>query len=83
MQIAQALHICRYAARRISFFEKAFAQAAALIDGGVRRAPFANKAKAAINRDVVLIAEDRDRQIDRRCRTILARLGLGEFHCLS
>jgi len=48
---------------------------------GVRRAPFANEAETAIERDVVLIAEDRNRQIDGRRRSILARLGLGVFDC--
>ena len=65
-------------ARRIGFVEQPFAQATAFIGGGIRRAPFANKAEAAINRDVVLIAKDRYRQIDR-WRAILARLGLGEL----
>src|SRR5580692_9551659 len=65
------------AARRVGLVEKSIAQTAALIGGGVRRAPFANEAETAIERDVVLIAEDRNRQIDGRRRSILARLGLG------
>src|ERR1700747_3674690 len=67
------------AARRVGLVEKSTAQTAALIGGGVRRAPFANEAETAIERDVVLIAKDRNRQIDGRRRSILARLGLGVF----
>src|ERR1700737_3451725 len=69
------------AARRVGLVEKSIAQTAALIGGGVRRAPFANEAETAIERDVVLIAEDRNRQIDGGRRSILARLGLGGFCC--
>src|ERR1700732_288374 len=69
------------AARRVGLVEKSIAQTAALIGSGVRRAPFANEAETAIERDVVLIAGDRNRQIDRRRRAILARLGLGVFDC--
>src|SRR5438132_8734118 len=69
------------AARRVGLVEKSIAQTAALIGSGVCRAPFANEAETAIERDVVLIAEDRNRQIDRRRRSILARLGLGVFDC--
>src|SRR6202035_5287039 len=67
------------AARRVGLVEKSIAQTAALIGSGVRRAPFANEAETAIERDVVLIAEHRNRQIDGRRRSILARLGLGVF----
>ena len=67
------------AARRVGLVEKSIAQTAALIGCGVRRAPFANEAETAIERDVVLIAEDRNRQIDGRRRSTLARLGLGVF----
>jgi len=52
------------AARRVGLVEKSIAQTAALIGGGVRRAPLPDEAKAAIDRDVILIAKDRDRQID-------------------
>src|SRR6202047_886677 len=69
------------AARRVCLVEKSMAQTAALIGCGVRRAPFANEAETAIERDVVLIAEDRNRQIDGRRRSILAWLGLGVFDC--
>src|SRR6202171_1497812 len=69
------------AARRVGLVEKSIAQTAALRGCGVRRAPFANEAETAIERDVVLIAEDRNRQIDGRRRSILARLGLGVFDC--
>src|SRR4030088_569233 len=64
------------AARRVGLVEKSIAQTAALIGCGVRRAPFANEAKTAIE-----LAEDRNRQIDGRRRSILARLGLGVFDC--
>src|ERR1700731_3914124 len=71
------------AARRVGLVEKSIAQTAALIGSGVRRAPFAapfaNEAETAIERDVVRIAEDRNRQSDGRRRSILARLGLGVF----
>src|ERR1700693_6320279 len=73
--------VCPDAARRVGLVEKSIAQTAALIGCGVRRAPFANEAETAIERDVVLIAEDRNRQIDGRRRSILARLGLGVFDC--
>src|SRR2546425_3924704 len=69
------------AARRVGLVEKSIAQTAGLIGSGVRRAPFANEAETAIERDVVRIAEDRNRQIDGRRRSILARLGLGGFDC--
>src|SRR5438445_6784813 len=69
------------AARRVGLVEKSIAQTAGLIGSGVRRAPFANEAETAIERDVVLIAEHRNRQIDGRRRAILARLGLGVFDC--
>src|ERR1700719_1134077 len=69
------------AARRVGLVEKSIAQMAALKGGGVRRAPFANEAETAIERDVVLIAEHRNRQVDGRRRSILARLGLGVFDC--
>src|SRR3989440_12976679 len=39
------------------------------------------KPKPRSKRDVVLIAEDRNRQIDGRRRANLARLGLGVFDC--
>src|SRR3984893_7596839 len=68
------------AARPGGLGERSIAQTAAL-GGGVLRAPFANEAETAIERDVVPIAEDRNRQIDRRRRAILARLGLGVFDC--
>src|ERR1700730_4543199 len=67
------------AARRVGLAEKSIAQTAALIGSGVRRAPFANEAETAIERDVVRIAEHRNRQVDGRRRSILARLGLGVF----
>jgi hypothetical protein len=36
--------------RRVGLVEKSLAQAMTLIGGGIRRAPFANEAEAAINR---------------------------------
>src|ERR1700731_630641 len=71
------------AARRVGLVEKSIAQTAALIGSGVRRAPFANEAETAIERDVGPIAEHRNRRIDGRRRSILARLGLGVFDCAS
>src|SRR4029077_15388919 len=61
--------------RVVPFFdEKEVKLSRVLIDrgiaGGVRRAPFANEAETAIERDVVLIAEDRNRQIDGRRRSL-------------
>src|SRR5256885_5864649 len=41
------------AARRVGLVEKSIAQTAALIGSGVCRAPFANEAETAIERDVV------------------------------
>src|ERR1700716_4238742 len=63
------------AARRVGLVEKSIAQTAALIGCGVRRAPFANEAETAIERDVVLIAEDRNRQIvPARSRAVIFAL---------
>jgi len=67
-------------ARRVGLVEKPLAQARALVGGGIRRAPAADEAKLAIDRDVILISLDRNRQVDRRRRAILSRLGLGELH---
>src|SRR3974390_3873704 len=47
-------------ARRIGLVEQAFAQTAALVGSGVWRCPFADEAKAAIHRAMVLIAEQRN-----------------------
>ena len=66
-------------ARRVGLVEKPFAQTRALVGGGVRRAPAADEAKLAIDRNVILISEDRNRQIDRRRRAIFSRLGFGEL----
>jgi hypothetical protein len=44
-------------ARSIGFVEQPFAQATAFIGGGIRRAPFANKAEAAIKRAVTVARE--------------------------
>jgi hypothetical protein len=53
-----------HAARGVGLVEQPFAQKPAFIGGGIRRTPFANEAKAAIDRDVVLIPKERDRQIN-------------------
>src|SRR5689334_15623918 len=45
----------------------------------IRGQPSADEAETAIDRDVVAIAENRDRQIDRRRHADFARLGLGEL----
>ncbi len=64
--------------RVVPFFdEKEVKLSRVLIDRGigcgVRRAPFADEAETAIERDVVLIAEDRNRQIDGRRRSLTIR----------
>src|SRR5436853_7894090 len=69
------------AARRVGLVEKSIAQTAALIGSGACRAPFADDAETAIERDVVLLSEHRNRPLDRRRRSILLRLGLGGFGC--
>ena len=53
------------AARRVGLVEQPLAQAAALVGGGIGRAPFADEAETAIDRDIVLISGDRNRQINR------------------
>jgi hypothetical protein len=42
--------------------------------GGVRGCPLSDQAEAAIDRDVVLVAERRDSEVDRRQAAVLARL---------
>jgi hypothetical protein len=64
----------------LGFLRWTFAQAHALVSGGVSRRPLADEAEATVDRDVVLIAEDRNGQIDRRGRAVLFRFGLGELH---
>ena len=53
-------------ARRVGLVEQVFAQARTFLGSGVRRHPFADDPEAAIDRDVVLIAEGRDGDVDRR-----------------
>ncbi len=48
--------------------------------GGVRRRPLADQAEAAVDRDVVLVAERRDGEIDCREAAVLSWLGLRVFH---
>lgn len=42
--------------------------------------PLADEAEATVDRDVVLIAEDRSGQIDRRGRAVPFRFSLGELY---
>ena len=53
------------ATRRIDLIEQSFTQPGALVGGRIGCRPFANEAEAAVDRDMVLIPEDRDRQIER------------------
>ena len=76
------------AARRVGLVEKSIAQTAALIGGGVRRAPFANEAETAIERcgSDSRTPESPDRQaasIHPRaaCSRGLALVYLGVFDC--
>src|SRR6516164_10575277 len=68
------------AARCVGLIEQALSQTRALIGGGVGRRPFADEAEAAVDRNVVLIAEHRDREIAGRRRAVLLRFGLGKLH---
>ncbi len=47
---------------------------------GVRGYPCADEAEAPIDRDTVLIAEGRDRNVDRRLRSVGPLLRLAELH---
>src|SRR4029077_16975129 len=49
-----------------------------VVTGRVGGNPAADQAMSAVDADVVLVAEGRDREIDTGC-TICARLGLGVF----
>jgi len=51
-----------------------------IVRGRVRGCPVADQAEAAIDRDVIFVAERRDRQVDRRQAAVLARRGLGVFN---
>src|SRR6516164_10883071 len=66
-------------ARRIALVEQALAQTTALIGSRICGRPSADEAETAIDRDMGLIAKERDCQIDWRRRAILARFGLAEF----
>ena len=66
-------------ARRIALVEQALAQTTALIGSRICGRPSADEAETAIDRNMVLIAKERDCQIDWRCRAILARFGLAQF----
>src|SRR5690349_16479898 len=49
------------------------------MDGRVRSQPFANEAKAPVDRDVVAVAEYRNCQIEPRCGAVLPWFGLAEL----
>ena len=66
-------------ARRVCPVQNVFEPRPAPVRCGVRRRPVADQAEAPIDRDVVLVAERRDREVDRRHYPILARLRLGVF----
>jgi hypothetical protein len=66
--------------RRIGLFEQALAQARALVSRGVGRRPLADEAEAPVDRNVVLIAESRYGDVDRRLRSIQTLLRLAELH---
>ncbi len=55
-----------HSARRIAAVEQALAQTTALIGGRICGRPSADEAETAIDRDMVLIAKQRDYQIDWR-----------------
>ena len=67
-------------ARRVGLVEQALAQPRAVIGGGVGRLPFADQAEAAVDRDMVLVAEGRDGDVDRRRGAVRPLLRLGELH---
>ena len=52
-----------------------------LIGRGIRHEPAPAQPMLAVDRDMVLIAERWDRDVDRRQRAIRLGLGLGELHC--
>ncbi len=54
--------------------------AARLRSGGVGRRPFADEAEAFVDRDMVLIAENRDGDVDRRLCSVRPFLRLAELH---
>jgi hypothetical protein len=52
-------------ARRVRSVQNVF-EPGSIVRGGVRRRPVADQAEAPIDRDMVLVAEGRDREVDRR-----------------
>ena len=62
----------------VGLVEQAFADMRPVIGGGIGRIPPADQPEAAIDRDVILIAEGRDGDIDVR-RAVLLRFGLAEL----
>src|ERR1700730_2634289 len=72
--------ICPHGTCRIGLVEQPLAQLAAFVSSRVGRRPFADEAETAIDRDVILIAEDRDCKIDGWRGTVCGRLSLGELH---
>ena len=66
-------------ARRVGLVEQPLAQPRALVGRGVGRVPAPDQPMLAIDRDMVLVAEGRDGDVDRRNRPVGPRLGLAEF----
>src|SRR5947209_4546124 len=66
-------------ARGVGLVEQPFTQPRALISRSVGCVPAPDQPMLAIDRDVVLVAECRDGDVDRRNRPVRARLGLAEL----
>ncbi len=62
---------------RVGLVEQSFAQPRALVRRRVGRQPFADQAMGAIDRHMVLIAEGRNGDADRRLGSVFAGLRLG------
>ena len=60
--------------------EQALAQPCSLISRSIGDLPPPDQAEAAVDGDVVLVAEARNGDIHRRLAAVGARLGLGELH---
>lgn len=64
---------------RVGGIEQALAQPRALIGGRIRHQPALDQAVLAVDRDMILIAEGGNGDVDRRHRAVRLRLGLGEL----
>ena len=65
-------------ARRVGSIENLL-QPGAVMRGGVRRRPFADQPMRPVDRDMVLVTERRDGEIDRRNRSVFPHLGFRVF----